>query len=114
MPEPRRRSPWWDPPPGNEAREPCLRFTPLAWLKLQYLCHAGPTEVAGFGLSSIDDPLTLDDVLVVRQRTTAYGVAFDDAAVADLFDAWPTRGSPWFAMDGYGCTRIRGPRSRRA
>jgi hypothetical protein len=25
---------------------PVLRFAPLAWLKLQYLCHAGSTEVA--------------------------------------------------------------------
>jgi hypothetical protein len=28
-----------------------LVFAPLAWLKLQYLCHAGPTEAAGLGLS---------------------------------------------------------------
>ena len=47
-----------------------LVFSPLAWLKLQYLCHAGLTEVAGFGLSSQHDPLYLEDVLVVRQRAT--------------------------------------------
>src|SRR4051794_26360119 len=63
-----------------------LTFSPLAWLKLQFLCHAGPTEVAAFGLASPDDPLTLDDILVVRQRCTPVTVAFDDEAVADLFD----------------------------
>ena len=65
---------------------PRLTFTPVAWLKLQFLCHAGPTEVAAFGLASEDNPLYLDDVLVVRQRCTPVTVAFDDEAVADLFD----------------------------
>ncbi len=69
-------------------------FAPLAWLKLQHLCHAGPTEVAAFGLSAPDDPLYLDDVLVVRQRATPVAVAYDDAAVADLFDAMADAGVP--------------------
>lgn len=63
-----------------------LRFAPLAWLKWQYLCHAGPTEVAGFGLSAAHDPLYVEDILVVEQRATAVTVAFDDKAIADLFD----------------------------
>src|SRR5438046_3504523 len=71
-----------------------LVFAPLAWLKFQYLCHAGPTEVAGFGLSHPDDPLYLEDVLVVRQRCTMATVAFDDIAVADLFDAMADAGIP--------------------
>ena len=72
--------------------EPKLTFAPLAWLKLQFLCHAGPTEVAAFGLSAPDDPLHLDDVLVVEQRAGPVSVAFDDAAVADLFDAMADAG----------------------
>ena len=63
-----------------------LTFAPAAWLRWQYLCHAGPTEVAAFGLSAIDDLLYLDDLLVVRQRATPVTVALDDGAVADLFD----------------------------
>ena len=86
-------------PPGRGDRPPRaggrrLAFAPLAWLKLQYLCHAGPTEVAGFGLSGPADPLYLDDVLVVRQRATPVGVAFDDHAVADLFDRMADAGVP--------------------
>ena len=69
-------------------------MSPGAWLKWQYLCHAGPTEVAGFGLSTAGDPLYLDDVLVIRQRATPVTVAFDDAAVADLFDAMTDAGIP--------------------
>ena len=74
--------------------EPRLLFSPFAWLKLQFLCHAGPTEVAACGLSRPDDPLRLDDVLVVRQRATSASVAFDDAAVADLFDRMADGGIP--------------------
>jgi proteasome lid subunit RPN8/RPN11 len=74
--------------PGSRSPDPPrqLTFSPLAWLKLQFLCHAGPTEVAAFGLASADDPLYLDEILVLRQQTTAVTVAFDDEAVADLFD----------------------------
>ena len=69
-------------------------FSTLAWLKFQFLCHAGPTEVAGFGLSSLHDPLYLDDVLVIRQRATPVTVGFDDHAVADLFDEMADAGIP--------------------
>jgi hypothetical protein len=50
--------------------------------------------VAAFGLASSDDPLHLDEVLVVRQRTTMATVAFDDEAVADLFDRMVDAGVP--------------------
>jgi hypothetical protein len=73
---------------------PRLRFSPRAWLKFQFLCHAGPTEVAAFGLSSDAHPLLVEDLLVVKQRATAATVAFDDAAVADLFDQMADRGVP--------------------
>jgi proteasome lid subunit RPN8/RPN11 len=63
-----------------------LRFAPAAWLKWQFLAHAGPTEVAGFGLSSAHDPLYVEDILVVRQRASMASVELNDAAVADLFD----------------------------
>ena len=69
----------------NELYRPSrkLRLSPWAWLKWQYLCHAGPTEVAGFGLSAEHDLLYLEDILVIGQRATPATVAFDDAAVAD-------------------------------
>jgi hypothetical protein len=82
FPNPRRRG----TPPRPDPLSPALRFTPSAWLKWQFLCHAGPTEAAGFGRSADGDPLLVEDVLVVRQRATPAAVALDDAAVADLFD----------------------------
>ncbi|MFO0806202.1 MAG: hypothetical protein U0791_24125 [Gemmataceae bacterium] len=70
----------------SDRRTRALTFSTLAWLKFQFLCHAGPTEVGGFALSHPDEPLFIEDVLVVRQHCTFVSVAFDDAAVADLFE----------------------------
>lgn len=70
----------------SQLDEPCLRFTPTAWAKLQCICHAGETEVGAFGLSSPEDLLLVQDVLLVKQETTSVTVKFDDVAVADLFE----------------------------
>jgi proteasome lid subunit RPN8/RPN11 len=86
--------PRWQDRFDRPPRPGTLLFDPLAWLKLQYLCHAGPTEVGGFGLSHPDNPLHVIDVLVVRQKCTMASVAFDDASVADLFDDLATAGVP--------------------
>ncbi len=70
----------------------CLYFSPLAWLKLQWFCHTGDTEVGGFGISAANNPLYIEEFVTVRQRTTAVTVRFEDAAVADYFDARVDRG----------------------
>ena len=73
-------------PPRPCRRDPCLTFSPLAWLKLQYFCHAGGTEVGGFGRAAEDDPLYVEDFVTVRQEATPVSVRFLDEAVADYFD----------------------------
>ena len=78
----------------SERRTQALTFSALAWLKFQFLCHAGPTEVGGFALSHPDEPLFVEDVLVVQQNCTAVSVAFEDSAVADLFDEMADAGIP--------------------
>jgi len=65
---------------------PSLKFSPYAWAKLLFLRDQGPTEIGGFGIARDDDPLFIDDVVVVRQSCTAVTVKFDDTAVADFFD----------------------------
>jgi hypothetical protein len=60
--------------------------------KLQYSCHTGDTEVGGFGISSEQDLLYIEDFITVRQETTAISVRFLDNAVADFFDACVDRG----------------------
>lgn len=65
---------------------PRIRFTPYAWAKLLYLRDAGPTEIGGFGLTSIEDPLLVTDILMVKQTCTTVTVDFDDDSIAELFD----------------------------
>jgi hypothetical protein len=72
--------PWAKPP------APQLRLTPYAWAKLLYLRDCGDTEIGGFGVSRAGDLLLIEDLALVRQRCDWGSVAFDDAAVADLFD----------------------------
>lgn len=73
---------------------PALVFGPLAWLKLQWFCHRGNTEVGGFGLSAERDSLFVEEFTTVRQYVTPVGVRFDDEAVADYFDQCVDRGLP--------------------
>ena len=78
------------PPPWQRRlrpKHPVLRFSPTAWAKLQYFCHAGDTEIGGFGVaSSLDDLLKVDDFITVKQSTSCTSVVFDDGSVADYFE----------------------------
>ena len=77
----------WQPPRKRRPENPILRFSPYAWAKLLYFCHAGDTEIGGFGVAS--DPkelLIIDDFVTVKQATTCVSVVFDDTAVADYFE----------------------------
>ncbi len=61
-------------------------FTVCAWLKLQFLCHAGETEVGAFGISTSNNSLYVENVAPVKQRCSCVSVEFDDEAVAEFFD----------------------------
>jgi hypothetical protein len=80
--------------PGRRPPEPrlTLTFSPLAWLKLQYFCHAGPTEIGGFGVAAPNNPLYVEEFVTVRQQVSPASVHFADDAVADYFDACVDRG----------------------
>jgi hypothetical protein len=69
-----------------------LMFAPLAWLKLQWFCHGGDTEIGGFGVSAEDDLLYVEDFVTVRQQVSPVTVRFEDAAVADWLDGCVDRG----------------------
>ena len=68
------------------SRVPELVFSMLAWMKLQFLCHAGATEIGAFGIARADNPLYIEDIATVRQTCTSVSVEFDDEATADHFD----------------------------
>jgi hypothetical protein len=67
-------------------KPPLLTFAPLAWLKLQFFCHAGDTEIGGFGVAAAGNPLYVNDFVTVAQEATPFSVRFSDEAVADYFD----------------------------
>jgi proteasome lid subunit RPN8/RPN11 len=73
---------------------PRLTFSPLAWLKLQFCCHLGDTEIAGFGITAKDDLLYVEDFATVRQQTSLMTVAMDDQAVANFADRCVDAGLP--------------------
>lgn len=78
LPRPRRRV---------DTSPPALRFTPTAWAKLLFFCDYGDTEVGGFAVTRANDLLLVEELVTVKQKTTLASVEFDDAAVADSFDA---------------------------
>ena len=51
-----------------------------------FLRDFGPTEVGGFGISSAEDLLLVEDIELVRQTCSAVHVVFHDESVADYFD----------------------------
>jgi proteasome lid subunit RPN8/RPN11 len=69
-------------------------FAPLAWLKLQFFCHAGDTEVGGFGRSAAGRPLYVEEFVTVPQDVTPVSVSLRDDAVAELFDRSVDSGLP--------------------
>ncbi len=71
---------------------PMLRFHPTAWAKLLFLRDLGEPEVGGFGISSADDLLLIEDFVLVRQHCSVITVAFEDEAVAEFFDRQIDRG----------------------
>ena len=66
--------------------QPILKFTPSAWAKLQFFCHQGESEIGGFGITSKENLLLIEEFITVKQTTTEVSVDFHDEAVADLFE----------------------------
>jgi len=82
------------PPRRRNRLSPCLTFAPLAWLKLQFFCHAGDTEIGGFGISAADNLPLHRRLCHGPQQVTSMTVHFADDAVADYFDGQVDRGLP--------------------
>ena len=68
------------------SEQPLLRFSPTAWAKLLFFRDKGETEIAGFGISALDDLLYVEEFATIRQEVTIASFAFEDSAVADFFD----------------------------
>lgn len=63
-----------------------VMISPYAWSKLLWFRFRGNTEVSGFGITSIDDPLYVTDFITVPQECTNITTEMDDEGVADYFE----------------------------
>ena len=58
---------------------------------MHWFCHHGApgsqTEIGGFGITSPDDLLLVEDFVTVKQAVTMASVSFDDESVADFVEA---------------------------
>lgn len=73
-------------PIEDHPHRPTLWFSPTAWIKLNWLAHAGDTEIGGFALVPDPEELLITDFQLIKQSCTAVTVAFEDEAVADYFE----------------------------
>jgi hypothetical protein len=64
-----------------------LRFTPMAWAKLEFFRDKGTSEIGGFGITAPEDRLLVVEFQTVKQKASGISVGFDDEAVADFFDS---------------------------
>ena len=63
-----------------------LKFSPYAWAKLDWFCHHGPTEIAGFGITDAKNPAYVKDFATIKQVAYSCYFKFDASATADFFD----------------------------
>ena len=63
-----------------------LKFSPYAWAKLDWFCHHGPTEIAGFGITDAKNPAYVKDFTTIKQVADICYFKFDASATADFFD----------------------------
>ena len=73
-----------------------LVFSVKAWLKYQFFCHHGDTEIGAFGISAENNPLYVEDLYITKQKCSAAFVDFDDEGIADMYD-------------DLGCNRLMNP-----
>lgn len=85
-----KQSPRQSPPRRKlmmQRPSPVLRFSPTAWAKLLYFRDRQETEVGGLAVTAPGDLLHVQEFVTVKQDVTIASVAFDDQAVADLYEA---------------------------
>lgn len=78
--------------PFSKHSETCLRFSPYAWAKLQFLCHSIPTEVGAMGITAAGDPLLVMDMYLPKQVVNEASNKFDDDDLDDMMFALSEQG----------------------
>jgi len=60
-----------------------LRFSPTAWHKILYMREIADVEVSGFGISSRENPLLVEDFVLIKQVSSIASTDMDDESVSD-------------------------------
>lgn len=60
-----------------------LRFTAYAWSKFLYMQERGDTEIAGYCITSTEDPLLVTDFKLIKQRCTSVSFDLDEQDMAE-------------------------------
>jgi hypothetical protein len=58
-----------------------LRITPYAWAKIRWIRDHCKSEIAGFGISSSNDPFLMEDFATIQQTASSAHFTFDDNAL---------------------------------
>ena len=61
-----------------------LKFSPYAWAKLLFWANAFDHEISGMGISHPADPMTVIDIVIIKQKSSVALTTFDPAAYADF------------------------------
>jgi len=62
-----------------------LTITPYAFSKIHYIAGLGDTEISGFGVSSIANPLRIEDFCLIKQTAGWASSDLDDDDIARYF-----------------------------
>lgn len=63
-----------------------LYISPYVWAKILYFHKISDVEVGGFGISFHDNPLSLNNFCLVKQKSSIVSTDLDDDAIADFYD----------------------------
>ena len=74
------------PSPDTIRQDKSLVFTPYAWAKLCFLRDFRKDEIGAFGLSPLDRPFLIEDILLSKQEVSPASTVFDNDAMSDFFD----------------------------
>lgn len=76
----------------TELRNLC--FSPTAWSKLRYFRKLEDVEVSGFLISAPHDLTYIEDVRLVRQKSSRFSSEIDRAGMAEFFTEMAARNLP--------------------
>lgn len=86
---------------NHDGWKPTLTWSPYAFAKINFMMHNGDVEIAGFAISSKENPFYVYDFVMIPQNNMATNVEFQDDEIAIFQDRMMSEG-----IEPVECTRI--------